>query len=183
VFKKQLKGNYSTSLLLSILFFLMGLFYTHFFEWWFHHGPMHRRMRLIPEAIKLSHLEHHRVFHGNNYRSDDPEDLKYITGAYYRWPISFLVNYLLFIIIFPMQYGAIFFLGVFLHFTSYEVTHWFSHREADNLFDKTLSHIPIINKLREIQIEHHRIHHEEPRWDFAFNPPYLFDHLFGTFKR
>ena len=164
-----------------IVSFIGGFLYTHLFEWYFHHGPMHHRMKFWPIALMIAHMKHHKVFYGDNYQSRDPDDLKEITGTYYRFPILVALHYVLFLILFPAYLAPMFFLGETIHLTTYEITHWYSHLK-DNLFDKVISYIPILNSIRSYQIEHHRIHHEEPIYNFAFNPPYLWDYVFKTKK-
>jgi hypothetical protein len=193
-------GSYSIILLVHILFlknvgvsifwiataFLAGISYTHFFEWWYHWGPMHKGFRIgghkLMEGVLKSHLVHHRIFHGENFTSHNPENLEQVISKWHVFPTLLFVHYFLSSLFLAPEIRLAFFTGVASHYCWFEIGHWFTH--VDNtLFDKISRHIPIWNKIRARQIEHHRLHHEEVLWNFNFTPPYLGDHLGKTFKK
>jgi len=70
--------------------------------------------------------------------------------------------------------------GVTTHYLVFEITHWFAH-VADNDFDRMIRRIPVLRWMREIQLRHHRLHHETPELDFNFVPPFAMDHLGATY--
>lgn len=159
------------------LSFLLGVLYTHFFEHWSHRFALHRGFRCLDD-IRRNHLEHHRRFHGTNFRTRRPEDLDHIAGRFWVFPILFTVHYVPALATLPPLEALAFLSGCLLHYLTFEVSHWATH-VADNPLDRALEKIPVLRRIRSRQIEHHRIHHETPVLAFNFNPPYLGDMVSG----
>ena len=78
--------------------------------------------------------------------------------------------------IFGAALAPAFFLGVTLHFVTYESTHRYT-QVAGNAFDRFVGQMPILSDLRAIQIRHHRPHHAEPLLNFNFTPPFVGDRV------
>jgi len=155
---------------------LAGALYTNLFEHAWHRYGMHSR-RPDPR-----HAQHHRIFYGEGFRTKDPKALLEIVTSWYIFPILLATHYSGFAALFGARLAPAFFLGVVLHFITYEVTHWYTH-VADNMFDLVLERIPGVRQLRAMQIHHHRLHHAEPLVNFNFNPPYVGDRLVGVLRR
>jgi hypothetical protein len=157
------------------LWFLAGLVYTNLFEYWVHRFPMHRGLPLL-RGVRRNHIEHHRVFHGENFRTRNPEDLAHISGRCWIFPLLLAGHYALATFLLPIDAAMAFLSACFLHYQAFELTHWLTHLE-DNVVDRVLSRIPVVARIRDYQIEHHRTHHQTPIVAFNFNPPYLGDGL------
>jgi hypothetical protein len=157
--------------------FLLGVLYTHFFEHWSHRLALHNGFGFLDD-VRRNHLEHHRRFHGANFRTRRAEDLAHIAGRFWVFPILFALHYVPALSILPPAEALAFLSGCLLHYLAFEVSHWATH-VADNRLDRTLEKIPIVRGVRARQIEHHRIHHETPVLAFNFNPPYLGDLVSG----
>lgn len=157
---------------------VLGLLYTQLVEFWYHLVPMHRGFRFF-DHVKISHQEHHRIFHSANFRTRNVEDLKHVTGRWSVFPAVFILHYLVLRFLLPSPALVAFFAGVALHYAAFELTHWFTHVE-DNSFDRWIGRVPVLNRIRETQILHHLIHHEIPTVAFNFNPPFLGDVAMGT---
>jgi hypothetical protein len=155
---------------------LAGALYTNFFEHIWHRYGMHSR-RPDPR-----HARHHRIFYGKGFQTRDPEALREIVTGWYIFPLLLLVHYSVFVVLFGADLAPAFFLGVVLHFVTYEVTHWYTH-VANNHFDRFLARIPGLSRLRSIQIHHHQLHHAEPMVNFNFTPPYVGDCAAGVLRR
>jgi hypothetical protein len=155
---------------------LAGALYTNIFEHIWHRFAMHGR-RPDPR-----HARHHRIFYGKGFQTSDPEALREVVLAWYIFPLLLAVHYSAFGALFGLPLAPAFFLGVLLHFVTYEVTHWYTH-VAGNGFDRFVSRIPGLRDLRSMQIRHHRLHHAEPMVNFNFNPPYAGDRLAGVLRR
>ncbi|MCU1232797.1 MAG: hypothetical protein JWP63_764 [Candidatus Solibacter sp.] len=155
---------------------LAGALYTNIFEHAWHRYAMHGR-RPDPR-----HARHHRIFYGKGFQTSDSEALREVVIAWYIFPLLLTVHYAAFAALFGAGLAPAFFLGVFLHFVTYEVTHWYTH-VADNGFDRFLTRIPGVRGLRAMQIRHHRLHHAEPMVNFNFNPPYAGDRLARVLRR
>ncbi len=164
---------------LSVLLFTFGMAYTQFFEYIWHKFPMHARLSFFNWALK-SHLIHHEIFNGENFNSRKREDLEHITTKWFVFPILLLVHYTVFMF-FSQRYALVFFAGVTLHFSVYELCHWCSHVK-DNSLDKIVFYLPFLSVMRSYQIRHHQLHHEEPIINFNFTPPYVGDIVFKTKK-
>jgi len=160
---------------LLALWFLAGMVYTNLFEYWVHRFPMHRGLPLL-RNVRRNHIEHHRVFHGRNFRTKDPEDLPHISGRFWIFPVLFAGHYALLAPFLAVDAALAFLFASLLHYLAFEITHWLTHLE-DNAVDRVLSRIPLVSSIRAYQIEHHRIHHQTPIAAFNFNPPYLGDAL------
>jgi hypothetical protein len=160
----------------AVLVCLAGALYANLFEHGWHRYAMHSR-RPDPH-----HATHHRVFYGKGFQTRDPDALREVVTAAYIFPILLAIHYPLFMASFPAGLAPAFFLGVVLHFVSYEVTHWYTH-VADNAFDRCVRRIPGLCRLREAQIRHHRLHHADPTVNFNFNPPYAGDRIGNVFRR
>lgn len=150
-------------------------FYTHLFEHAWHRWGMHGR-RYDPR-----HARHHRLFHGKSFQTRDPAKLEDVTTSWYIFPALLAAHYGLFAALFPAPLAPAFAIGVTLQYLFYEVTHWYTHVEA-NGFDRMLSRTPGLRGWRARQIEHHRLHHSDPGVNFNFTPPYAGDR-FGGVKR
>lgn len=178
--------NNAVSCLGFVAAFLSGAIYTHFFEWWYHWGPMHNGFKVggrkLMGRVLKSHLEHHRIFNGERFTSHDPKDLLEIVSEWHVFPILFFFHYLLFSLFLSPGARLAFFSGVVLHYVWFEFCHWCTH--VDNtLFDKISRHIPIWNKIRAYQIRHHKLHHEEVVCNFNLTPPYLGDRCGKTLRK
>lgn len=156
---------------------LAGTLYTQLVEYWCHRFPMHRGLPYLSN-VKWNHLEHHRVFYGANFQTQDPEKLHHIVGRYWVFPILFVGHYAVLAPVLETPALVAFFLGSVLHYVVFELTHWLTHIE-DNSVDRTIARLPFLADIRAYQIEHHRIHHEIPELAFNFNPPYLGDRITG----
>lgn len=154
---------------------LAGAVYTNLFEHAWHRYGMH--VRRDPR-----HARHHRIFYGNGFQTSDPEALREIVTAWYIFPLLLTVHYVAFRALFGARFAPAFFLGVVLHFVTYEVTHWYTH-VGNNGFDRLVSRLPGLRGLRAEQILHHRLHHAEPMVNFNFNPPYAGDRLARVLRR
>jgi len=155
---------------------LAGALYTNLFEHAWHRYAMHSR-RPGPR-----HARHHRLVYGENFQSSDPAALREIVTAWYIFPILLGVHYSAFLALFAARLAPAFFLGVVLHYVTFEVTHWYTH-VANNSFDRFVARIPGLRSLRAAQIHHHRLHHAEPMVNFNFNPPYAGDWMGGVLRR
>jgi hypothetical protein len=158
--------------------FLAGILYTNLFEYWVHRYPMHRGLPLL-RHVRRNHIEHHRIFHGGNFRTTNPSDLAHISGRFWIFPLLLAGHYLLLTAVVPLDAALAFLSASYLHYLAFEISHWLTHLE-DNAVDRILSGIPFVAAVRAFQIEHHRIHHQTPIAAFNFNPPYLGDALVGT---
>jgi len=155
---------------------LGGALYTNVFEHLWHRYAMHHR-RPDPR-----HARHHRIFYGERFQTTDPGALREIVTGWYIFPILLAVHYSAFTALFGAGLAPAFFLGVLLHFVTYEATHWYMH-VADNRLDPLVARVPGLAELRAMQIRHHRIHHAEPMVNFNFTPPYVGDRVGGVLKR
>jgi len=153
-----------------------GVLYTNLFEHIWHRYAMHSR-RPDPR-----HAVHHRLFYGKHFHRSDPEALREIVLAWYIFPLLLTVHYAAFAALFGTGLAPAFFLGVVLHFVTYEATHWYTH-VPNSAFDRLVNRIPGLSRLRATQIYHHRLHHAEPQVNFNFNPPYAGDRLGRVLRR
>ncbi len=160
--------------------FLLGIAYTHFFEYGYHRFLMHAGARWLG-FIKRNHLEHHRVFNGANFTSKNRHDWQYIASPWYVFPVLFVIHYAALRMLLPPKLVVVFFGGVVLHYLFFEVTHWLTHIEG-NAVDELLRRVPLLGAARHYHVRHHRYHHEIPTMDFNFNPPFLGDVVGGTLK-
>jgi len=160
----------------ALLVCFAGALYTNLFEHLWHRYAMHSR-RPDPR-----HARHHRIFYGKGFQTSDPGALQEVVLAWYIFPLLLAVHYAIFATLGGVALAPAFFLGVLLHFVTYEVTHWYTH-VVDNGFDRFVSRVPGLRGLRAMQIRHHRLHHAEPRVNFNFNPPYAGDRLGRVLRR
>ncbi|HEY7699161.1 MAG TPA: hypothetical protein VIE88_12140, partial [Vicinamibacteria bacterium] len=116
------------------LSFLAGLVYTNLFEYWVHRFPMHRGLPLL-RGVRQNHIEHHRVFHGKNFRTRNPEDLAHISGRFWIFPLLLTGHYALTTAFFPIEAAMAFLFACLLHYVTFELTHWLTHLE-DNVVDR-----------------------------------------------
>jgi len=158
-----------------LLWFLAGILYTNLFEYWVHRFPMHRGLPLL-RHVRRNHIEHHRVFHGENFRTRNPADLAHISGRFWIFPVLLAGHAAAATSFLPLDAATAFLTACYLHYLAFELTHWLTHLE-DNAVDRALERIPLLSRVRAYQIEHHRIHHQTPMEAFNFNPPYLGDAL------
>lgn len=154
----------------------LGILYTQLAEYWCHRVPMHRRVRFL-EGVRLSHARHHRRFHGDRFQTRNRQDLEHIAGKYWAYPVLLLLHYALLAPWLPPSIVVPFLVGTCAHYVAFEVSHWLTHVDG-NAIDRVIVRVPWLGKIREYQIEHHRMHHERPIMAFNFNPPYLGDRLF-----
>ena len=129
------------------LLFLVGIVYTHFFEYGYHRVVMHGGIERFA-FIREKHLEHHTTFNGDNFTTQKESDLKNIAAQWYLFPAAFLVHYFVVQALLPSQLLLAFFGGVVLHYVVFEVSHWFGHVE-DNFFDRILIREESVGKLSE----------------------------------
>ena len=160
----------------AFLLVFAGALYTNIFEHIWHRFAMHNR-RPDPR-----HALHHRIFYGDRFQTTDPAALREIVTAWYIFPLLLAIHYSTFAAILGAALAPAFFLGVTLHFVTYELTHWYTHVAA-NGFDRLVGHIPILSGLRAMQIRHHRLHHAEPLVNFNFTPPYVGDRVARVLRR
>lgn len=160
---------------------LAGGLYANVFEFWAHRYPMHRTMPLF-RSLRLSHLRHHRTFHGERFRTRSADDLKHVVGRWWRFPLLLFFHFAVLAPLAPASVVAAFLLGCLVHYLVFETTHWFTHVE-DNAFDRFVTRVPWLAGVRARQMEHHRLHHEMPETGFNFNPPYLGDRWAGLMPR
>ena len=161
-------------------FFVAGGLYTHLVEYFYHKLAMHRTIHLGAfRFIDRRHLEHHRLFAGEDFQTRNGRNLREVTTQWYTFPVLFLIHYAVFWALFPPRYGAAFFLGVVGQFLFFEVSHWLTHVE-DNVVDRMIAGIPLLSRIRAAQVEHHRLHHQRPLVNYNFTPPYLGDRLGRT---
>ena len=158
--------------------FLLGITYTHFFEYAYHRLLMHAGVRWL-FFIKKNHLQHHRVFYGENFTSRNREDWQYIASPWFVFPALLTIHYPALRAFLDPSLLLAFFAGVLLHYLVFEGTHWLTHVEG-NTVDRWLAGVPLLGQARAYHIRHHRSHHEIPTRDFNFNPPFLGDIVFGT---
>jgi Fatty acid hydroxylase superfamily len=163
------------------MWFVAGILYTNLFEYWVHRVPMHRGLPLL-RHVRRNHIQHHRIFHGGNFRTRNPSDLAHISGRFWIVPVLLAVHYALATAVLPIEAALAFLSACFLHYLAFEISHWLTHLE-DNRVDRLLSRIPVVASIRANQIEHHRIHHQTPIGEFNFNPPYLGDALVRPLAR
>ncbi len=162
-----------------VLWFAIGVVYTHVFEYVYHRWLMHGRVRVLT-LIQKSHRTHHRIFHGEHFDTRDPPALEHVTGQWFLFPLAFLAHFLLLRPLLGAAELSSFLGGVVSHYLLFEVTHWFAH-VADNDFDRIVRRVPLLGWMRETQLRHHRLHHETPAMDFNFVPPFAMDRLGATF--
>lgn len=161
------------------LWLALGMAYTHGFEYAYHRWVMHQGVRFL-RGIQRKHLEHHRLFHGDRFATRDPGAFAKIPGQWFLFPAAFLLHYAM---LGPLLAPAVvlsFLGGVVLHYVAFEVTHYFAH-VTDNGFDRIVRHLPVLRAIRDLQLSHHRGHHETPDVDFNFNPPFAVDLALRTF--
>ena len=161
----------------SGLWFLAGALYANLFEHWVHRFPMHQGFPML-RNVRWHHIEHHRIFHGSNFRTARPGDLAHIPGRPWIFPILLGAHYALLTAILPLGAAMAFLLASLLHYLGFEISHWLTHLDG-NAVDRALARVPLLAGIRAHQIEHHRLHHETPNEAFNFNPPYLGDVLLG----
>jgi hypothetical protein len=138
---------------------------------------MHRGFPML-RHVRWHHVQHHRIFHGSNFRTAQPGDLAHIPGRPWIFPLLLGAHYLVLTAILPLGASMAFLLASLLHYVGFEISHWLTHLEG-NVVDRALARVPLLAGIRARQIEHHRLHHEAPVEAFNFNPPYLGDVLFS----
>jgi hypothetical protein len=156
----------------AVLLVFAGALYTNIFEHIWHRFAMHSR-RPDPR-----HALHHRLFYGDRFQTSDPAALREIVTGWHIFPLLLAIHYSTFAAIFGAALAPAFFLGVTAHFVTYESTHWYTH-VAGNAFDRFVARIPVLSRLRAIQIRHHA----EPLINFNFTPPYVGDRVGRVLRR
>lgn len=162
----------------SLLWIMIGAFYTHFFEYFYHRVPMHHGIRGLL-FLRNAHDIHHQVFYGSHFQQTVVRDPQTLISRWWVFPPLFVVHYCLALLILPRAHTPLFFIGVCFHYVIFELSHWFTHLK-DNWYDKIMLSIPLISWIRRKQILHHRIHHQFLLVRFNFTPPYLGDRIFRT---
>lgn len=157
----------------TALAILAGVFYTQLFEYAYHRVLLHGRWI---QFITRRHLQHHRIFHGENFASRRIEELQHVAGPWFLFPAILLAHYLMVRLVLAPELVVAFLAGCVLHYLAFELSHWFAHVEG-NLFDRSLQRVPVVGALRRHQLTHHRVHHEFPDRNFNFSPPYAGDRL------
>jgi len=157
------------------IFFFLGLAYTQLFEYGFHRYGMHRGRGVLLR----SHLRHHRIFHGEHFASRNAAELEHVAGRWYLFPLGLLAHFLIARLVVPPGTALALLAGCVSHYVLFETSHFLAHVE-DHPFDRWIRRIPLLGSLRDYQIAHHRLHHELPRCNFNFNPPFLGDGVCGT---
>jgi hypothetical protein len=159
---------------------MAGGFYTHLFEYFYHSWLMHRVFRIGKwRFVDTRHRAHHRIFLGDSFQTRRPENLVEVATKWYTFPALFVMHYAAFRALLPAPAAPAFFLGVTMQFLAYEVTHWLTHLQ-DNVFDRWVTHLPVLGEIRRRQIAHHRLHHLRPDVNFNFTPPYAGDRIGRT---
>ena len=158
--------------------FIAGALYTHFFEYFYHRFALHKGLPAL-KFLKKSHTQHHWFFNDPNFQRRDLEALQNITTKWYVFPLLFIGHYLFALKFVSHEYIPTLFLGIIIHFSVFEISHWFTHVKG-NLFDKIMLQVPVFGRCRAWQIRHHRIHHDWPLYNFNFTIPALGDEAFRT---
>lgn len=156
--------------------FAAGLAWVQLAEYAWHRGMMHGRWRC---RLRRSHLAHHRAFSGRFAVGRREVDIQESISEH---PSTFPVAFGIHAAVLGLALGGApreFLVGICVGYMVYEVGHWMTHI-ADNPMDRALLRLPILGRVREAQIEHHRRHHAEPVGNFSFTPPYAGDIVFGT---
>lgn len=176
VHRDTLPGIFSGA---GLLWLAMGIAYTHVFEYAYHRWIMHRGIPLL-RRIQRKHLDHHRIFYGDHFATRDPSALAKITGLWFLFPAALVFHYVKLRLLFAPGEVLSFLAGVVLHHVTFEVTHYFAH-VSENGFDRLVRRVPVLRGIRDVQLRHHRRHHETPDVDFNFNPPFAVDVALRTF--
>lgn len=161
------------------LWLALGIAYTHAFEYAYHRWVMHRGVKFL-RGIQRKHLDHHRLFHGDHFTTRDPSALAKITGQWFLFPTALLLHYAMLRPRLAPPEVLSFLAGVVLHYVTFEVTHYFAH-VTESRFDRLVRRVPLMRGIRDLQLAHHRRHHETPDVDFNFNPPFAVDVALKTF--
>jgi hypothetical protein len=151
--------------------FLGGLLYMQLLEYAIHRFLMHGR---IPGSIRLGHIEHHRIFHGDRFRSRNAADLATIPGRWWIFPVSGGAHYVVLSRLLPPGAATVVLFACALHYAAFELTHWFTHVDG-NVVDRVLGRVRGARTFWSREIEYHRGHHETPVRAFNFSYPYLGD--------
>ena len=149
-------------------YYILGAIYTNLFEYFWHRVAMHIGIPRLG-VIKLSQLDHHRIFHGKDFRSRYGPYLEHISGVWYSFPILLSLHYLVALLILDHSAVLPFLMGSTNHYQMYETIHWYTHVDNNN-FDKVIFHVPILRSIRKWEIKNHGEHHEKP--DGRFNVTY-----------
>ena len=157
----------------GLLYFFNGAFYTHLFEYFYHKDILH-----APSC--KSHREHHRIFRGDNFQSQDADDLAHITTEWWVFPVLLPLHYALALFFVPQQWMLWLFLGITAYFVvCYEASHWFTHVK-NNSVDAWLRRMPVLGARWRHSVQHHRGHHGAPTTNYSFGDPHLLDRLLRT---
>ena len=158
----------------SFRWFIVGLTYAWFFEYFYHRCIGHTEF--FPIAAE-KHREHHREWRGENALSTDRAK-QHLNESWYFFPAALLAHFLIPKLIFGWMPWPIL-IAFTLFYLQFEVFHWATHIE-DNWLDNLLYGIPIVRSFRREQVNWHLWHHELPKERFNFTPPYPGDYIFGT---
>lgn len=160
----------------SFLWLLGGLAYAAFFEYFYHRFIGHTDT--LPIAAE-KHREHHREWRNVNVTSTDRMK-PHLSEDWYFYPIALAAHFLagkLLFEVFPWEILV----GFTAFYLQFEILHWATHIE-DNCIDEIILEWPIVRTIRLRQIAWHLDHHEIPRENFNFTPPYPGDKVFRTEK-
>lgn len=181
--------------ILGLLCVFAGMLYTHSFIYGYHRFPMHNYYSIpLTAHIKDSHIKHHKAFTRSRL-CIPPEKLldtfEELNGRRVlmndmisqRWwvpgsIVAFHLGGLLIVV--DATYVMMFGFGLVIHYTMYDVSHWFTHVRPTRL-GTFLERLPFIGKLWIMTVHIHDVHHTTPDVDFNFTWPWLGDKLFGTF--
>lgn len=171
---------------------LLGWVYIFTFKYFFHRGPMHKdhleinwRQLGIHKKISLglfakilaSHGSHHVNFCDDNFQRRD--QLDDIVSIWWLFPALLTSHYLAFLALLPASATPNIILAISVWFALFEAVHWFTHVEGTWL-DNTLSRTWGVGWLWVYTVEYHREHHQRPKHNFHFLPPWLLDWIFNT---
>lgn len=157
------------------LWFIAGLIWAQLAEYAWHrfvlHGPS--------SASRLQHADHHKAFlRVPAVPLDDLEAQDSIPEERAVFPVALAAHAAVFVFL-SGGLSAPFFVALCIHYMAFELSHWAIH-VRDNPIDLILRHVPLVRRVRAWQILYHFEHHEDPRLNFGFTPPFTGDVLLGT---
>jgi hypothetical protein len=148
---------------------------------------MHGKSRFL-RFFSKGHIYHHKLFTGTgNFTTNDPGKLKTAITFWATFPVLFIGHYLALLIpLFVFGYSPYlhmaFFVGVFLQFIYFEVTHYYMHKKSEDgeylLLQTIGAGVRLCNNPKKIA--HHLIHHNQWGTNFGVTLPPLLDWVGGT---
>jgi hypothetical protein len=164
----------TSSILIGVTIFILGLVYANLFEYVMHRWLMHR----LRGFVKRDHMLHHSVFRaGRRYHVQQSEDRHFILFEWWQgpvivashlpalWAIGSLIGW-------PVIWPSA--LALAAYFAAYEYLHWCMHNPVGRVMERTA--------LFRYLDSNHKLHHGQPRINFNVVCP-LADLLFGTLRR